>query len=125
MYRRALKIKEVRLGPNDTQVASTLIRTGDNTHGWGGRQQEAKDLYRRALDVLEARLWWSDTQVSSVLHALGQLLRAELGRLEKSEQNLRRAFKIRETKAKAQDGVDVRIFAPHKVVACLTETRAG
>lgn len=96
LLRRCLGIQEVKLGPDDLQVAHTLYKLAVCI-GKAGRLEEAERLSRRCLAIREANLGLEDVGVAYTLYDLGSIVRAA-GRLEESEALFRRCLGIRETK---------------------------
>jgi len=89
----ALAIRERLRGPEDLEVADTLVRLGSlaNLSGKG----DAMPLFQRALAIREARLGPEDPEVVSVLSNMGTALAAQ-GRFDEAEATLRRTLALQE-----------------------------
>jgi tetratricopeptide (TPR) repeat protein len=92
--RRALRLAETRLGPDDLLVADVLNALGV-VHKFQGRYDEAEPLYRRALALLEAQGDRQGDDVATLLHNLGGLAHAR-GDFAAGEPLARRAVELRE-----------------------------
>ena len=89
----ALAIRERLRGPEDPEVANTLVRLGSLAHL--SHQGDAVPFFRRALAIREARLGPEDPEVASVLNNLGTALAAQ-GRFDEAEATLGRTLALQE-----------------------------
>eukprot|EP00752_Nemacystus_decipiens_P008095 g7236.t1 len=96
LYRRALTIREEKLGVDHPHVASTLHNLGVCALE-AGKMEEAKGFLRRALTIREEKLGVDHPDVASTLMELG-LCALRTGRTEEAEGLYRRALTIREKK---------------------------
>ncbi|HKV09897.1 MAG TPA: serine/threonine-protein kinase [Thermoanaerobaculia bacterium] len=94
LLRRALAIREARLGPESPEVAGVLDNLG-MTLASKGHLDEAEEILKRSL-VLHERLWGkADPRVAKVLHNLSGIAYYR-GRTEEGIELQRRALAIRE-----------------------------
>jgi serine/threonine-protein kinase len=101
VFRRALLIREARLGSDHPEVADLLNDLGTSLAAHG-RFDEAEALLRRALATEERRWGKDDPRVARVLHNLSGIALYQ-GRTEAAEQLLDRALAIREATLDADD----------------------
>eukprot|EP00903_Cladosiphon_okamuranus_P014783 g13695.t1 len=94
--RRALRIKEAKLGRDHVQVAYTLHHLGISLRRAGGLE-EAESVLRRCLEIREVKLGPEDMQTARTLHKMGACIR-EAGRLDEAEELLRRSLRVKEAK---------------------------
>lgn len=95
LYRRALDIRQTRLGPEHLHVAQSLNNLALLLKNQG-KFAEAEPLYRRALDIRRTQLGPEKPEVAQSLNNLGMLLKDQ-GRFSEAEPLLRRALDICET----------------------------
>ncbi|MCB1606363.1 MAG: serine/threonine protein kinase [Xanthomonadales bacterium] len=91
-YRRALAIRQDKLGSDDADVAITLGGLGYLLH-LRERWPEAEALQLEALRILEQQLGPMHPRVAASLHNLG-LLELQLGRLDNARHHFARALSI-------------------------------
>jgi tetratricopeptide (TPR) repeat protein/two-component sensor histidine kinase len=89
----ALALRERLRGPEDLEVAETLVRLGALAHLSG--KGDAVPLFRRALSLREAPLGTESPEVADVLNKLGAALAAQ-GRFDEAEAALRRTLALQE-----------------------------
>ncbi|HWM94320.1 MAG TPA: tetratricopeptide repeat protein [Thermoanaerobaculia bacterium] len=89
----ALAVRERLHGPEDPEVAETLVHLGAVAHLSG--KGEAVPLFNRALAIREDRLGPEHPDVADVLNNLGAALAAR-GRFDEAEAALRRSLAIQE-----------------------------
>ena len=89
----ALAVRERLHGPEDPEVAETLVHLGAVAHLSG--KGEAVPLFTRALAIREERLGSEHPDVAEVLNNLGAALAAR-GRFDDAEAALRRSLAIQE-----------------------------
>ncbi|HEX4961526.1 MAG TPA: tetratricopeptide repeat protein [Thermoanaerobaculia bacterium] len=101
LFRRALAIREERLGPDHAEVADVLNKLG-MTLASQGRFDEAETMLHRSL-ALHEQLWGDrDPRVAKVLHNLGGI-EYYRGRTADAERLLQRALGIREAALQPDD----------------------
>lgn len=89
----ALAVRERLDGPEDPEVADTLVHLGAVAHLSG--KGDAVPLFSRALAIREERLGSEHQDVADVLNNLGTALAAR-GRFDEAEATLRRGLAIQE-----------------------------
>ena len=92
LYKRALAVYELALGPDHPYVAASLNNLA-LLYDEQGRADEAEALYRRSLGVLEQALGPDDPQVAASLNNLARLYERQ-GRYFESEALYSRARAI-------------------------------
>ena len=100
LLRRCLTIEEVKLGPEDVQVAYTLYELGVLVRQ-AGRLDEAEGMLSRCLAIREAQPVQHDLDLART-HEMAVCLRGA-GRPEETEKLLRRILGIVEAKLCRQD----------------------
>jgi TonB family protein len=75
-YQQALPIQEARLGPNDSEVATTLYYLALSAHKT--QPEQARQLYQRALDIRSKAFGSSDPRVAQVMTSLARLTDDEM-----------------------------------------------
>jgi eukaryotic-like serine/threonine-protein kinase len=101
LFRRALAIRESRLGPESPEVAEVLNDLGTSLAAHG-RFDEAETALQRTL-VLQQRLWGGrDPRVAKTLHNLSGIALYR-GRIPEADRLLQRALAIREAILPADD----------------------
>jgi CHAT domain-containing protein/tetratricopeptide (TPR) repeat protein len=93
-FRRALSIREARLGPDHIDVAAALDKLG-SAYREQAKYADAGAAYARALAIKEKELGQDHAEVSASLVNLGNLIQ-QLGRFGDAETMYRRALAIRE-----------------------------
>jgi tetratricopeptide (TPR) repeat protein len=96
LYRRALKIRQSHLDPQDASIGIGLEDLADNLD-LQGKGKEAESFYRLALSVFD-RSNSNQSMLSAILNNLGRDLN-EQGRLSEAEVLLRRALSITQMSA--------------------------
>lgn len=122
LYRRALAICEVSLGPDHPEVAKSLNNLASLLEDTGCAA-EAEPLYRRALAINEASLGPDHPAVATVLNNLAGLLRAT-NRAGEAEPLHRRALAIHEARY-GPDHPDVATSLNSLALLLLATNRAG
>lgn len=89
----ALAVRERLHGPDDPEIAETLVHLGAVAHLSG--KGEAVPLFNRALAIREERLGSGHPDVADVLNNLGAALAAR-GHFDEAEAALRRSLAIQE-----------------------------
>lgn len=89
---RALDIRERRLGPDDPDVAESLIKIG-NLHLLNARVDDALDCYRRALPIQESAFGPESGPVAGTLGNLGNAA-ADKGDLPQARRYYERALEL-------------------------------
>lgn len=115
--RRALEIREVRLGKDDLRVANILYELAACIEP-DYRQAEAESLWRRCLAIQEDQLGKDHEQVAYTLHQLAVCIDGA-GNHEDAEAHLRRALGIEEAKL-GKDSVHV-AYLLHQLGVCVRE----
>ncbi len=120
LYRRAVAIWEVVLGPEHPDIATALNNLAE-TYRSDGNPAEAEPLYRRAVAIWEQALGPDHANVATGLNNLGLALQA--GRqLDEAESVFRRALSIRE---RVSDEADPNVAAALHNLANLLRARGG
>ena len=94
LYRRALAIRERALGPNASEVGSTLHNLAVLL-ALQNRNREAEPLYQRVIAIKEQALGPDHTEVGSALYGLAELYNSE-GRYQDAEPLYQRVLAIKE-----------------------------
>ena len=95
LYQRSLKIKEANVGPDDPDVAGTLINLAV-LYGNMGQYAKEKPLYERGLKIYESKLGPDHPLVAKSLHNLANLYE-NMGQYAKAESLYQRSLKIMES----------------------------
>ncbi len=93
LYRRALTIKETRLGPEDPELAPALNNLA-LLHYAQGKYEDGEALYRRLLPLLEGHLGTEHREVAICLENYAAVLR-KLKRDEEASELSGRAARVR------------------------------
>lgn len=127
-FRRALAIREAKLGSQDTLIEVT-VQDLARCLFLAGRPAEAEVLFRKALSIREANLGRNHSRVALALQELGVCVR-ETGRPMEAKELLLRALSVRESAAgldgdgsgDADDDVHVG-FTNHELDRCAREAK--
>lgn len=101
LYRRCLKIRQEKLGPNSPETAETLCGLGELNRRIAN-YDAAETLQKTALRIDEAALGTNHVQTADVLHYLGLVYYSE-ARYPDCESCLRRSLDIFENELGAND----------------------
>lgn len=105
-YREALRYREAVLGPDDPEVAQSLIRLARLY--WGaGREVEASAMHRRALGIMERKLPADSLVLANALWELGGFLQLR-GNFKAAEPLMAKALKTFESNAATQSNISRR-----------------
>ncbi len=96
LFKRALAIREARLGPDHPDTATSLNNLANVLHGQGDLQG-ARILHQRALAIREARLGPDHPDTATSLNNLALVLHAQ-GDLQGAHPLYQRALAIREAR---------------------------
>jgi len=91
---RALKIREMALGPEHLDTAICLNHLGQLSHAQG-KYEQAETFYQHALKIREKMLGLEHPDTATILYDLAILHQAQ-GKYEQAEELYQRALKVRE-----------------------------
>lgn len=122
LARGALEIRELTLGPNDLEVATSLSDLA--AVSWRqGKLAEADSLSTRALEIRERTLGPNHPDVAKSLNGIATV-RGDLGRLDEAESLQRRSVAIAE-RALGPDHPQVALYLNNLAIVCRYQDKLG